>query len=142
MPEILCYESPPIRDAKDIRDLIAMHRLVGWMLIGLAIALCVLLAGYAVFLGWTRHRFNLHDVLYPPPDSDPALLIDIVCLVIGGIANLISAKSIQQRRHRALSLGVAAANLFFCFLIIPGLLTVRTFRTLCRREVKAQYQET
>lgn len=141
MPEILAYESPSDHDATDIHDLIGMHRLVGWLLIGLATACFILLTGYFLFMYATSRRFNLHDILYPPPRSDPTLAIDAAGLAIVGLANLVSAKWIQQRRRRAFSLSVAAANLLFCVLIFPGFLAVRTFRILCRREVKAQYRE-
>ncbi|HEX4053789.1 MAG TPA: hypothetical protein VHX86_05955 [Tepidisphaeraceae bacterium] len=142
MPEILAYESPSDHDAADIRDLIAMHRLVGWLLIGLAAVCFIVLAGYVLVMHATSRQFNLHDMLYPPPRSDPTLPIDAACAGIVGLANLVSAKWIQQRRRRAFSLGVAAANLLFCVLIFPGFLAVRTLRILCRREVKAQYRET
>jgi hypothetical protein len=141
MPEILTYASPSGRDTSDVRDLVAMHRAVGWLLIGLAVVLFLLLSGYLVFISANDHRFDLHDMLYPPPNGDPAFLIDAVCLAIGGAANLVSGKWIEQRRRRGFSLGVAAVNLLFCVLIFPGLLGVRTFRTLCRREIKAQYRE-
>jgi hypothetical protein len=140
MPEILSYESPSGKDLTDLHDLIGMHRLVGWLLIALSFVYLILLAAFIVYMRENYANFDAAAVF--STDEQLPLVIDAACSAGLGVATLASAKWIAQRRHRALSLFVAAVNLLFCLLIFPGFLAVRTFRILGRPDVKMQYRET